>query len=387
MSNFVTINAIQGQTITFDALPNVPPSTAPFALTATASSGLDVMYASNTKSICTVSGSVVTIVASGGCSITASQPGNPTYAPAVPVTQNFTVLFNDVLPGASYAAAVDLFAQYGITAGCGMDDFCVNGLVTRAQMAVFIITGIFRGASFNYSPTPHFADVPASGPGSFGFKFVQAMYELGISSGCAKAVPPATLPTFCPNESVTREQMAVFIIAARLGTGASFTYSSTPSFADVPDSGGTAPYFKFVQRMKQDGITAGCAKAAPPATLPTYCPTQAVTRSQMAVFMMAGLFNFPLAPTTPAIIGLSPSVLPVGTSSTFTITGANTTFTQGVTTLSPIPGVTIGTITVNSPTSLTVQLTAAANATPRPYTIEAITNSEQDVLPNSLTVR
>ena len=187
-SNAITIQ-VNGlsQNITFAPLPDVPPSTAPFALTATASSGLGVMYVSNTPSVCMVSpGGTVTIVESGGCSLTASQPGNTTYAPAAPVTQDFTVLFNDISPSASYAAAVDLFAQYGITAGCGNDDFCASLPVTRAEMAVFIITGIFRGASFSYSPTPHFADVPASGPGSFGFKLIQAMYELGISAGCGR---------------------------------------------------------------------------------------------------------------------------------------------------------------------------------------------------------
>jgi hypothetical protein len=35
-------------------------------------------------------------------------------------------------------------------------------------MAVFIITSIFRSGNFSYFPTPHFAEVPASGPGSFG---------------------------------------------------------------------------------------------------------------------------------------------------------------------------------------------------------------------------
>ena len=241
-------------------------------------------------------------------------------------------------------------------------------------MAVFIITGIFRSADFSYSTTPHFTDVQ---PGDFGFKWIQAMYELGISAGCGDG-------NYCPNESVTREEMAVFIMVARYG-GGSFTYSSTPYFADVPDSGGTANYFKFVQRMKQDGITGGCAPAVFPA-LPDYCPDEVVTRAQMAVFMMAGLFNYPL-PAGAAITAISPAVLGVGTSETFTITGVNTSFAQGTTTLSPIPGVTIGTITVNSSTSLTVQLTAAANATPRPYTIVAITNSEQDVLPNSLTIQ
>ena len=368
------------QTIAFGPLSDVAIGASPLPVSATASSGLPVSFASTTPTVCTVSGNAVTILISGGCSITATQAGNATYAAAGPVTQEFTVLFNDISPSASYAAAVDLLAQYGITAGCGDDDFCANGDVTRAEMAVFIITGIFRGADFSYSPTPHFNDVPASGPGSFGFKFIQKMYELGISAGCGGG-------NYCPNQSVTRDEMAVFIIAARFGTGVSFTYSSMPSFADVPDSGGTAPYFKFVQRMKQDGITAGCAKAVAPATLPTYCPGEAVTRAQMAVFMMAGLFNFPLPAGAPAITEISPSTLGAGTSGTFTITGVNTSFTQGTTTLSPIPGVTIGAVTVNSPTSLTVQLTAAADAALQPYTIVAITNSEQDVLPNGLIIQ
>ncbi len=61
------------------------------ALTATASSGLTVTFTSNTPSICTVSGNSVAYIAAGTCSITASQPGNATYAAATPVTQSLTV--------------------------------------------------------------------------------------------------------------------------------------------------------------------------------------------------------------------------------------------------------------------------------------------------------
>jgi hypothetical protein len=90
---------------------------------------------------------------------------------------------------------------------------------------------------------------------------------------------------------------------------------------------------------------------------------------------------------TPVIAQISPSTLATGTSGTFTITGANTNFVQGMTLLSPIPGVTTGTITVTSATTLTVQLTAAANATAQPYSILAITGAEQDVLPNGLALQ
>jgi probable HAF family extracellular repeat protein len=353
--------------ITFAPLPNVPAGTGPFALTAIASSGLTVAFTSNTPNVCTVSGNTLTIVASGGCAITATQPGNAAYAPATPVTRNFTVLFNDVSPSSYYASAVDLFAQYGITAGCGNNDFCPDQNVTRAQMAVFIITAIFGSNSFKYSAAPHFADV---GTSDFGFKFIQAMYELGITAGCGGG-------NYCPNDPVTRDSMAVFIIVARFGAGAGFTYPTTPNFTDEPASDSA---FKFVQRMKLDGITGGC-------TATTYCPTAAVTRGQMAVFMMVGLFNQLLPAGTPVVTGISPSTLGVGSSGTFTITGTNTNFVQGTTTLSPIPGVTVGTTTVNSPTNLTVQLTAAANANPQPSSIVAITGAEQDVLPNGLLIQ
>jgi hypothetical protein len=80
------------QTITFAALSNVTLGVAPFAITATASSGLPVSFTSTTASVCTVSGSTVTIVAVGTCSITASQAGNANFTAATPVSQPFTVV-------------------------------------------------------------------------------------------------------------------------------------------------------------------------------------------------------------------------------------------------------------------------------------------------------
>ena len=87
------VNSTTGapQTITFGPLSSVPFGAAPFAISATASSDLTVSFASTTPGVCTVSGSIVTIVAAGLCSITASQPGSSIFAAAIPVTQTFTV--------------------------------------------------------------------------------------------------------------------------------------------------------------------------------------------------------------------------------------------------------------------------------------------------------
>lgn len=176
--------------------------------------------------------------------------------------------------------------------------------------------------------------------------------------------------------------MAVFIERARLGVNVagpnpSFTYPPTQLFTDVPTSEFA---YAWIERLKQDNITSGC-------TATTYCPSGAVIRGDMAIFIMRGAFNQLLPTGTPVLTQISPSILPLGTSGTFTITGTNTNFVQGTTVLNPIPGVTIGTITVTSPTSMTVQLTAASNAVAQPYSVLAITGAEQDVLPNGLVIQ
>jgi outer membrane protein OmpA-like peptidoglycan-associated protein len=79
------------QTITFSALGGITIGGAAPALTATASSNLTVSYASTTTGVCTVSGSTITIVATGNCSITASQSGGSGYAAATDVIRSFTV--------------------------------------------------------------------------------------------------------------------------------------------------------------------------------------------------------------------------------------------------------------------------------------------------------
>jgi uncharacterized protein (TIGR03437 family) len=79
------------QTITFAAPANQVLGGAPFKITATASSGLAVVFSSATQGICTVAASTVTLVSAGQCSIQASQIGSSSYVPAAPVTQSFTV--------------------------------------------------------------------------------------------------------------------------------------------------------------------------------------------------------------------------------------------------------------------------------------------------------
>ena len=85
-----TVNAAS-QTIAFGPLGGVNLGVAPFTIGATASSGLAVSFASATIQVCTISRGTVTALATGTCSIAASQAGNANYLAAAPVTRSFTV--------------------------------------------------------------------------------------------------------------------------------------------------------------------------------------------------------------------------------------------------------------------------------------------------------
>lgn len=79
------------QTIVFEALPSVSLGTPPFTLAATASSGLAVAFKSQTTRLCTVSGTTLTLVLVGTCSIQATQAGNAGFLAAPSVSQSFQV--------------------------------------------------------------------------------------------------------------------------------------------------------------------------------------------------------------------------------------------------------------------------------------------------------
>ncbi|MFO0363291.1 MAG: M12 family metallopeptidase [Acidobacteriota bacterium] len=79
------------QTITFPLIGNVTFGVAPFALSATASSGLPVSFTGSTPAVCTVAGAMVTIVGGGTCVVQANQGGNASFAQAAPVVRTFPV--------------------------------------------------------------------------------------------------------------------------------------------------------------------------------------------------------------------------------------------------------------------------------------------------------
>ncbi|MEI6752050.1 MAG: T9SS type A sorting domain-containing protein [Paludibacter sp.] len=108
----VSFTAIkEAQSITFGALATKTYGDAPFALTATASSGLTVSYTTSNTSVATISGSTLTIAGAGTSNIKAIQTGNSSFAPADTVAQLLTVK-----PQAPVAVSATNVTTQGFTA-------------------------------------------------------------------------------------------------------------------------------------------------------------------------------------------------------------------------------------------------------------------------------
>ena len=132
----------------------------------------------------------VTAFSAPGCGIAASQL-------AVPVD------FYDVPPGHPFHADIVKIAQAQVTAGCGGGNYCPADLVTRAQMSVFLLKGE-HGSSWIPDEVGDywFTDVP---PGSFAADWINYLASQSITGGCGTGI-------YCPGNPVTRAQMAVFIL-------------------------------------------------------------------------------------------------------------------------------------------------------------------------------
>jgi uncharacterized protein (DUF1800 family) len=183
--------------------------------------------------------------------------------------------FGDVPKASTIHAPVETIIRDGITAGCDLNgNYCPNVAIPRNQMAVFLLRAE-HGAS--YVPPGAtgtvFGDVHI---GDFAADWIEQLHAEGITGGCQ--VSP---PLFCPNNSVTRQEMAVFLLKVYHGTGYA-PPAATGIFADVPASSNFAPWIEEIARLY---VTTGCAPGL-------YCPTDAVTRGQMAVFL-AKMFHRP----------------------------------------------------------------------------------------------
>ena len=179
--------------------------------------------------------------------------------------------FLDVISSNQFYSQVTKLVANGITAGVGGGLYGVAQSTLRQQMAVFLLKSKF-GVCYVPPPcTGIFPDVPCS---SNFAPWIEALAAEGITGGCGGG-------NYCPGNPVRRDQMAVFLLKAEHGS----SYVPPPCtgvFLDVPCP---STFADWIEQLAAENITGGCGGG-------NYCPLTAVTRGQMAAFLVKA-FSLP----------------------------------------------------------------------------------------------
>ncbi|MEA2002253.1 MAG: hypothetical protein U9N84_10280 [Actinomycetota bacterium] len=166
--------------------------------------------------------------------------------------------------GNVHEGSIESIAAAGITKGCNPpvnDRYCPADSVTRGQMAAFLV----RALDLEATGTDYFGDDDDS------------VFEVDINrlaaSGITRGCNPPDNTEYCPDDVVTREQMAAFLVRGYGYTDAGGGDRFTDDDASV--------FQADIERLAGAGITLGCN----PPDNTMYCPTHPVRRDEMASFL------------------------------------------------------------------------------------------------------
>jgi hypothetical protein len=173
------------------------------------------------------------------------------------------------IDGNIFENAIEWLADQGITKGCNPpvnDKFCPNDNVTRGEMAVFLVRAM--GYTDNGGGNLFIDD-----DGLFYENAADRLFTAGVTQGCN---PPVN-NKYCGERNVTRGEMAAFLVRAMgytdNGGGNLFVDDDGHLFENAIDKLGAAK------------VTLGCN----PPVNDKFCPNDFVTRGQMAAFLKRAL--------------------------------------------------------------------------------------------------
>ncbi|HWZ85620.1 MAG TPA: DUF1800 family protein [Thermoanaerobaculia bacterium] len=190
---------------------------------------------------------------------------SPASGPAAGGT-NVSLVGNQFLAGASVSVG-------GASASASVTGSTRIGVTMPALNAGAVYDVVVTNSGGPTSTLPRawfadFADVALANPFHAS---IEQMVRDGITAGCGGG-------NYCPSSSITRAQMAVFLLRAGHGSGYVPPPATGTVFSDVGASDFAADW---IEELHAEGITGGCA------TNPLrYCPNSAITRGQMAAFLL-----------------------------------------------------------------------------------------------------
>lgn len=147
-------------------------------------------------------------------------------------------------------------------------------MMGRVWLVMALVAGMVAGAApamaEHIPPNGYFSD----DDGTVHERNIDALRAAGITKGCN----PPTNSRFCPYNNVTRAEMATFLVRA---------LDLPATSADYFDDDNGNIHESAINSLRASGITTGCRPSGN-----RYCPSQAVTRGQMAAFLVRG-FGLP----------------------------------------------------------------------------------------------
>jgi hypothetical protein len=168
-----------------------------------------------------------------------------------------------------HEANIEFIASAGVTKGCNPpfnDDYCPDDNVTRGAMAAFLVRAL---GLTDDAGTDWFSD----DDGHVFEADINKLATVGITKGCN---PPGN-DEFCPDKTVTRQEMAAFLVRGLgLTDGA-----GADAFGD--DDGSI--FEADIDRLAAAGITKGCN----PPSNDEFCPYSRIGRDEMASFIARAL--------------------------------------------------------------------------------------------------
>jgi hypothetical protein len=169
---------------------------------------------------------------------------------------------------------IEAVAEAGLVSGYPDGTYRPNQYVTRAELAVMVLQGIY-GTGGSYTPPPAVGGIFTDIDGHWAEDWIETLAQEGITSGYGDG-------TFRPNNGVTRAEISIFLLRVKYGT----EYAPPPPdggiFSDVAEHWAEA----WIEVLSEEGITAGYPDG-------TYRPQLSVTRAEMAVFLQQ-TFSIPL---------------------------------------------------------------------------------------------
>lgn len=178
---------------------------------------------------------------------------------------------------------IDRLFISGLTTGCASNPlrYCPEKQVTRAEMAKFLLKGIYGEAyeppSLEPNESTGFTDVPWD---HWAATWIKQLSLDEITSGCGGG-------NYCPEQKVTRAEMAKFLLTALHIEEDEYTPPELEEGEEIGFLDVARDYWAaaWIKQLYLEGITSGFPDG-------TYGPENFVTRAEMAAFLVR-TFNLP----------------------------------------------------------------------------------------------